>query len=67
MKNVLGRIRFIVLGVICIVCIFTYLVIFYPMEDALKESRRQKFIQSAEAVGYATKYTRKVMLKESLV
>lgn len=54
MRKPLGRIKLIVIGTVCVICIISYLVIFRPMENALKESKRQLFIRSAEAVGYAT-------------
>ena len=54
MKKPLGRVKLIVISVVCIVCIISYLVIFRPMENALKDSKQQLFIRSAEAVGYAT-------------
>ncbi|NLP30748.1 MAG: GGDEF domain-containing protein [Clostridiales bacterium] len=54
MKNVLTRIRYIIIGVMCIVCIISYLTIFRPIGNDLKENNLHQFIHSAEAVWYAT-------------
>jgi diguanylate cyclase (GGDEF)-like protein len=53
MKKPLGRAKLVVIGLVCIICIISYLFIFRPMENALKKSKQQEFIYSAEAVGYA--------------
>ena len=38
MKKPLGRAKLVVIGLVCIICIISYLFIFRPMENALKKA-----------------------------
>jgi uncharacterized membrane protein len=42
MKKPLGRAKLVVIGLVCIICIISYLFIFRPMENALKKSKQQE-------------------------
>lgn len=50
--QLLNKIKFLIIGSMCIMILFSYIIIYQPLKNELERSIQQNFIYSSEAVGY---------------